>query len=137
MENFNLRKFLVENKLTANSKILNEEVNIPKDVKNFLINLSNNQKAKVQKYNWHDYLLSISPERKIKAGVDYPAEPGALHNYLLDDPTYQQWKNLYNDMDDFVQTQETNKDIELGNGSTLVLIAKHDLAIPEWIVIRK
>ena len=82
-------------------------------------------------------MLSISPERKIKAGVDYPAEPGALHNYLLDDPEYQQWKNLYNGMDNFVQAQETNKDIELDNGATLILIASNDLAIPEWIVIRK
>jgi hypothetical protein len=29
MENFNLKKFLVENKLTANSKMLNEEVGAP------------------------------------------------------------------------------------------------------------
>jgi len=29
MENFNLKKFLVENKLTTNSKILNEEVGAP------------------------------------------------------------------------------------------------------------
>lgn len=132
MENaFNLKKFIAEGKL------LKEELTMPENIKNFLINLSNNQKAKVQKYNWHDYLLSISPERKIKAGVDYPDEPGALHNYLLDNPEYQQWKNLYNDMDDFVQTQETNKDIKLGNGATLILIARHDLAKPEWIIIRK
>lgn len=138
METFNLKKFLVENKLTTNSKMLNEEVNIPQNVKNFLINLSNNQKAKVQKYDWHDYLLSISPERKMKAGVDYPADtPGASYNHLLDHPEYQQWKNLYNDMDDFVQSQETNKNIQLGNGATLILIARHELRIPEWIVIRK
>jgi hypothetical protein len=29
MENFNLKKFLVENKLTTNSKMLNEEVGVP------------------------------------------------------------------------------------------------------------
>lgn len=29
MENFNLKKFLVENKLTTNSKMLREEVNTP------------------------------------------------------------------------------------------------------------
>ena len=31
MENFNLKKFLVENKLTTNSKILNEELKQPTD----------------------------------------------------------------------------------------------------------
>ena len=31
MENFNLKKFLVENKLTTNSKMLNEEVGTPID----------------------------------------------------------------------------------------------------------
>jgi hypothetical protein len=132
MENFNLKKFLTE------GKMLKEEVSIPENVKSFLLKLSNNQKSKIQKYDWHDYLVKISPENNIQAGIDYPAdEPGALHNYLLTDPEYQQWKDLYNDMDDFVQTQKTNKEIELGNGSTLTLIAKHELAQPEWIIIRK
>ena len=74
----------------------------------------------------------------MQAGVDYPADkPGAFYNHLLVDPEYQQWKNLYNDMDDFVQTQKTNQDIELSNGASLILIATHELAKPKWIVIRK
>jgi hypothetical protein len=40
MEDFNLKQFLVENKLTRNSQMLNEnEEQIPEDVKEYLLNM--------------------------------------------------------------------------------------------------
>lgn len=43
MENFNLRKFLVENKLTTNSKILNEEIELPELGQQFLYKFKNGE----------------------------------------------------------------------------------------------
>ena len=43
MENFNLKKFLVENKLTANSKMLNEETELPELGQQFLYKFKNGE----------------------------------------------------------------------------------------------
>jgi hypothetical protein len=136
MENFDFKKYLAEGKL------LKEETNMIDQVKDFFLNVSNNQKSKVQKYDWHTYLNKSNPQYTKVAGVDYPDEPGGLHNSLIDDPNYQQWKDLYNSVDDFMNKEEAGKEIKLSNGAILFLVPRNDQyggesMVPEEFIIRK
>ena len=142
MKNFDLKKFLVENKLTTNSRLLKEETSMPEGVEDFFLAISNNQKAKVQKYDWHTYLYKSNPQYTKVAGVDYPDEPGGLHNSLIDDPNYQQWNNLYNGVEDFMNKEEAGKEIKLNNGAILFLVPRQDQyggeeMVPKEFIIRK
>ncbi len=57
MDNFDLKKYLVENKVTTNSQMMNEEATMPKD----------KIEAYIEQYSWDD-----TAERQDRSASSYP-----------------------------------------------------------------
>jgi hypothetical protein len=145
MENFNLKKFLVENKLTTNSRLIKEEMSMPEGVEDFFLAISSNQKAKVQKYNWHDYLIKISRSIKDRLKKNFSDDFEGHQEFLSainKSQELNQFKDLYNDVDDFMNKTQAGKEIKLNNGAILFLVPRQDQygeeeMTPEEFIIRK
>ena len=80
MDNFDLKKFLVENKVTTNSKMVNEEATIPKD----------KIEAYIVQYGWDDTVerqeRGNTPfpgfgKKKAEMEEQFPGIKMAAHNY--------------------------------------------------------
>jgi len=145
MENFNLKKFLVENKLTTNSRLLKEETNMTDQVKDFFLTVSNSQKSKVQRYNWHDYLIRISRSIKDRLEKNFSDDFEGHQEFLSalnNSEEHNQFEDLYNSVDDFMNKEEAGKEIKLNNGAILFLVPRSDQyggesMVPKEFIIRK
>jgi hypothetical protein len=143
-DNFDLKKFLTENKLTVNSQIL-KEVNMADDVNDFFINLSNNQKPKVQRYDWREYLNKIGRLIKNKLEKNFSDDFKGHQEFisaLNNSEEHNQWENLYDIIDNFMNTEQPGKEIKLNNGAILFLIPRNDKyggesMVPKEFIIRK
>jgi hypothetical protein len=139
MENFNFKKYLAEGKL------LKEETNMTDQVKNFFLTVSNNQKSKVQKYDWHDYLIKISRSIKDKLEKNFPDDFEGHQEFLSalnNSEEHNQFEDLYNSVDDFMNKTQSGKEMKLNNGAILFLVPRKDQyggeeMTPKEFIIRK
>ena len=145
MKNFDLKKFLVENRLTTNSRLIKEETSMPEGVEDFFLAISNNQKAKVQKYDWHDYLIKISRSIKDKLEKNFSDDFDGHQEFLSalnNSEEHNQFEALYNGVDSFMNKTQAGKEIKLNNGAILFLVPRQDQyggeeMTPEEFIIRK
>jgi hypothetical protein len=139
MENFNFKKYLAEGIL------LKEETNMTDQVKDFFLTVSNNQKPKVQRYNWHDYLIKISRSIKDKLEKNFSDDFEGHQEFLSalnKSEEHNQFEDLYNDVDNFMNKEEAGKEIKLNNGTILFLVPRQDQyggeeMVPKEFIIRK
>jgi len=139
MENFDFKKYLAEGKL------LKEETNMTDQVKDFFLTVSNNQKPKVQRYNWHDYLIRISRSIKDKLEKNFSDDFEGHQEFLSalnNSEEHNQFEDLYNSVDNFMNKEEAGKEIKLSNGAILFLVPRNDQyggesMVPEEFIIRK
>lgn len=128
-----------------NSRLIKEETSMPEGVEDFFLTISNNQKPKVQKYDWHDYLIKISRSIKDKLEKNFSDDFEGHQEFLSalnKSEEYNQFKDLYNDVDDFMNKTQAGKEIKLSNGAILFLVRRQDQyggeeMTPEKFIIRK